>query len=554
MGPKNSHLTRRVDFADIQGMAKEEIPFDVHATGMVDLQAAAGTKVGGGRYALRRVLGRGGMGVVWLGFDERLAREVALKFLPFQIRYDAVALDDLRRETARSQALSHPNIVRIHDLYEAEREDPFISMEYVDGSNLAHIRVQRNERVLDWAFLEPLVQQLCDALEYAHSEGIVHRDLKPANLMVDQTGRLKLADFGIARAVTDTMSRASAPQTSGTLLYMSPQQLEGGPAKRTDDVYGLGACLYELLTSKPPFYSGELLHQIRNRAPQPLSERVAEFGLNNDIPPHVNDIVLACLDKDERQRPGTAGEVAESITARRAPIRTARPKRPAIGLAALRDWRFVGGAVAAIAVLALTGWLIRTTHSVAARLNTDANTPLTSQPVWGRQGLVPSGVTSSEATALELVARGNSHLPERSKNKLIRAISSRSPAGAAPQRWRLLYYDPNALYDAVELRFERGQMARVHEPTRLLGVLTPQSSKPLEIDRMRIDSDKAQRIVFGLPGISAKSFELELERGANDAPVWRVRLFETESLESRSIGHVLVAADDGRVLRQAISK
>src|SRR5437588_9661951 len=137
-------------------MAKEPIPFDVDATGMIDLQAAASTKLAGGRYSLRRMLGRGGMGIVWLAQDERLQREVALKFLPPQIKADPVALDDLRRETARSQNLTHPNIVRIHDLYEANDEDPFISMEFVDGPNLGALRVQQAERVLGWTYLEPL--------------------------------------------------------------------------------------------------------------------------------------------------------------------------------------------------------------------------------------------------------------------------------------------------------------------------------------------------------------------------------------------------------------
>src|SRR2546421_908737 len=284
-------------------MMKEAIPFDMYATGAVDLQAAASTKVAGGRYALRRMLGRGGMGIVWLAFDERLQCEVAFKFLPPQIRFDAVALDDLRRETARSQKLTHPNIVRIHDLYEAENEDAFISMEYVDGPHLGTLRVQQSERVLSWSYLEPLVPQLCEALEYAHAEGIIHRDLKPANVMVEQSGRLKLADFGIARAVTDTMSNISISKTTGTLLYMSPQQLEGGLPKVTDDIYGLGATLYELLTSKPPFYAGDLPHQVRNVVAKPPKDRLRELKLTNEIPSYIEDLVMACLNKSDTQRP-----------------------------------------------------------------------------------------------------------------------------------------------------------------------------------------------------------------------------------------------------------
>src|SRR5687767_2102443 len=158
---------------------------------------AKGSRVGGGRFTLLRQLGQGGMGVVWLARDEQLREDVALKFLPQEIRHDAVALDDLRRETSRSRKLTHPHIIRIHDLYKVENE-AFISMEYVEGSNLSELRLQQPDRIFKWTFLEPLVKQLCDALAYAHGENVIHRDLKPANMMLDARGRLKLADFGLA--------------------------------------------------------------------------------------------------------------------------------------------------------------------------------------------------------------------------------------------------------------------------------------------------------------------------------------------------------------------
>src|SRR5947209_5903478 len=128
-----------------------------------------GQVVGGGRYLLKQILGQGGMGVVWLAHDIRLREAVALKFLPAHIAFDRAALDDLRRETLRSRKLSHPNIVRIHDLNEAPNEPTFISMEYVDGPNLHNLRANRPAKVLSWKFLTPLVRQLCLALEYAHS-------------------------------------------------------------------------------------------------------------------------------------------------------------------------------------------------------------------------------------------------------------------------------------------------------------------------------------------------------------------------------------------------
>src|ERR1043165_2501409 len=117
-----------------------------------------GAKGGGGRFTLIRLIGQGGMGVVWLAHDEHLHEDVALKFLPPEIRHDAVALDDLRRETSRSRKLTHPHIIRIHDLYKADNE-AFISMEFVDGSNLAELRLQQTDRVFKWTFIEPLIKQ-----------------------------------------------------------------------------------------------------------------------------------------------------------------------------------------------------------------------------------------------------------------------------------------------------------------------------------------------------------------------------------------------------------
>ncbi|MEK7675584.1 MAG: protein kinase [Verrucomicrobiota bacterium] len=273
----------------------------------------ADQRAGASRYTLIRQLGQGGMGVVWLAQDERLGEPVALKFLPPEIRADLGALDDLRRETLKSRKLSHPHIVRIHDLHEVEGEPAFISMEYVEGSTLTAWRVQQDQRVLSWEQLQPLVKQLCEALDYAHGEKVIHRDLKPSNLMLDSKGRLKLADFGIAAVVSDSVSRVSVQRTSGTLAYMSPQQLEGRRAQVTDDIYALGATLYELLTSKPPFYTGDIGHQVLHVAPQPMEERLAELELTNEIPPDVAALVMACLAKDPAQRPQSAQAVAEWI-------------------------------------------------------------------------------------------------------------------------------------------------------------------------------------------------------------------------------------------------
>ncbi|MFT4691314.1 MAG: serine/threonine protein kinase [Limisphaerales bacterium] len=273
-----------------------------------------GQLFGNGRYQAERKLGQGGMGMVWLAMDLHLSEEVALKFLPAEIQFDPSALDDMRRETARSRKLSHPNIVRIHDLHEFPGEPPFISMEFIDGVTLSRLKSEQTERCLAWDSLRRLTEQLCAALDYAHGEQVIHRDLKPSNLMLDNSGRLKLADFGIAAVASDSISRVSLQgNTSGTPAYMSPQQMDGRTPRITDDIYALGALLYELLSSKPPFFRGDIPHQTRNLTPDAIADRMAEFGIANTVPGAVGAMIMACLAKDPELRPQSAQVIRDWI-------------------------------------------------------------------------------------------------------------------------------------------------------------------------------------------------------------------------------------------------
>jgi hypothetical protein len=270
--------------------------------------------MGAGRYTLARQLGQGGMGLVWLARDERLRKEVALKFIPPAVQQEPDCIEDLRRETARAQLLSHPNIVRIHDLHEFPEEPVFISMEYVAGQTLDELRRQQPNLVFRWETIQPWVGQLCGALAYAHAHGVIHRDLKPANMLVDQDGMLKLADFGIAAMVSDSMSRISVREpTSGTLAYMSPQQLLGQTPSAADDIYALGSTLYHLLTSQPPFRMGNITYQVIHITPGLMEKRLSELGLGNSIPPEVASMVMACLAKEPEQRPPSVRAMAEWI-------------------------------------------------------------------------------------------------------------------------------------------------------------------------------------------------------------------------------------------------
>ena len=271
-----------------------------------------GFLVGGGRFSLLRELGRGGMGVVWLAHDERLAASVALKFLPRAVRDNPTCLNDLRQETRKSRMLSHPNIIRIYDLYEAPDEAAFISMEYVEGPSLWLLRSRQPQGCFSWDYLAPVVKQLCAALDYAHGEHVIHRDLKSANMLLDDRQRLRLADFGIAaRALNSPTRDTGVYLTSGTLSFMSPQQIDGGVPCVSDDMYALGATLYELLSGRPPFYQNDIAYQARHVLPTPLSERLADLEIDNEVPESVAALIMACLSKDPGKRPASARAVAQ---------------------------------------------------------------------------------------------------------------------------------------------------------------------------------------------------------------------------------------------------
>ncbi|MBI5772546.1 MAG: DUF1080 domain-containing protein [Verrucomicrobia bacterium] len=331
----------------------------------------AGSIVGGGRYRLKSVIGGVGRGVVWLAEDVRLGGPVALKFLPPEISRDPVTLDEVRRAVLKCRALTHPHIVRIHDFHGEPDGAPFVAMEYVEGESLHTLRLKQPGRVFAWEFLAPLVQQLCEALDYAHGDRVIHRALKPANLTLDGKGRLKLADFSIAAAVGDSMNRLSPRgSTSGTLACTSPQQLDGGMPCPADDIYALGAALYELLTSRPPFFSGDIAHQIRHVPATPMDERLAELEIQNNIPPAVAAMVMACLAKDPAHRPPSVRAVADWLgLPMSADVHIAaaasRPETLEEAVALPKTMgRAMVGAFAVIMLAVLGGWLYFKSHPI----------------------------------------------------------------------------------------------------------------------------------------------------------------------------------------------
>lgn len=316
------------------------------------------------RFQLKRILGRGGMGVVWRAEDQQLGRDVAIKFIPDMVAGDESALQDIRRETRNGMRLSHQNVVTMFDLVE-ENHSAAIVMELVDGPHLDAMRRNQPNQVFEAAGLERYLLQLLDALEYAHQTvGIVHRDLKPVNLMVNQDDVLKVTDFGIARNLQDTMSRISMKLNSaGTLVYMSPQQLMGEAPSTSDDIYAIGATIYELLTGKPPFHTGDLATQVESRVPPRMSERRQEFGVHGAVIPEPwEQVVAACLEKNPRERPADIQAIRDGLRGVRfkrgsgeTKARRAR-KKSAAQTTMPGGMSFTTMAAAAAVVIALAGW------------------------------------------------------------------------------------------------------------------------------------------------------------------------------------------------------
>jgi len=279
------------------------------------------------RYVLEALAGRGGMGVVWQARDTELNEPVALKFLPEVVARDDGAVAELQEETREARRLKHPNIVRLHR-FEREGAMAAFAMEFVKGATLAHLRLQQPGKVFSVEKLAPLIVQLCEALDYAHGEAeIVHRNLKLANILVTVDEVVKVTDFGVARSLNDLHTRLTgrAENTGSTLLSMSPQQLRGDDPASSDDIYALGAILYELLTGRPPFYTGDVAWQIREMAPKSVNIRLAVLGLT-PVPAGWDETILACLAKEPESRPKSASIVAERLNL---PRRGEREKLPA---------------------------------------------------------------------------------------------------------------------------------------------------------------------------------------------------------------------------------
>ena len=254
-----------------------------------------------GRYRIIRKLGSGGMANVYLAEDQELGRRVAIKILNERHANDEQFVERFRREAKNAAGLSHPNIVSIYDRGEAEGTY-YIAMEYLDGRSLKELIISRGPAPVNVAI--DYARKILDALRFAHRNGIVHRDIKPHNVIVDAEGRVKVTDFGIARAGTSQMTEVGS--IIGTAQYLSPEQAKGAPVDQTSDLYSVGIVLYELLTGKVPFGGDsavEIAMKHISAVPEPPST------LRPDIPEDLDLIILRALAKTPEERYANAEEM-----------------------------------------------------------------------------------------------------------------------------------------------------------------------------------------------------------------------------------------------------
>jgi eukaryotic-like serine/threonine-protein kinase len=311
-----------------------------------------------GRYRVIGRLGSGGMADVYCAEDTQLGREVAVKLLYRRFAEDSDFVERFRREASSAAGLQHPNVVQVFDRGEWDGTY-YIAMEFLHGRNLK--QVVRDHGALDPALAVDLVIQILKAARFAHRRGIVHRDIKPHNVIVDDEGRAKVTDFGIARAGASDMTETGS--IMGTAQYLSPEQAQGHPVDERADLYSIGIVLYELLTGSPPF---DAESPVTIALKQVTEQPVPPMQLNPGVPPALDAVVMRAIRKDPARRFQDADEfiaALESAMAGRYVETVAVAEDPVEALEEedRRNWRriaLIALVLLALAALAIGAWLL----------------------------------------------------------------------------------------------------------------------------------------------------------------------------------------------------
>ncbi|HWP83227.1 MAG TPA: protein kinase [Bacteroidota bacterium] len=265
-------------------------------------------------YKILEKLGEGGMGVVYKAQDTKLDRLVALKFLPHDLTANEAERARFQREAKAAAALNHPNICAIHAVGEHQHQQ-YIDMEFVDGITLRQkfhpigAIPQGGTSPLPVNDAIACAVQIADALQEAHSKGIIHRDIKPDNIMVNAKNQIKVMDFGLAK-LKGGLGLTKTKATVGTILYMSPEQIQGLEVDHRTDLWAFGAVLYEMLVGEPPFrgdYEPAILYEILNVEPKAIQT------VRHDVPDHLQVLVSRLLQKDPAKRISSVAEVIQQL-------------------------------------------------------------------------------------------------------------------------------------------------------------------------------------------------------------------------------------------------
>ena len=347
----------------------------------------------GDRYTIIEEVGRGGMGTAYKAEDEELGTVVVLKMIRPELASRPDIVERFKKEILLGRTVTHENVIRIHDLGEVDKVK-YISMDYIKGENLSELI--HTSGTLSPATCLSITRQIARALEAAHQKGIIHQDLKPSNVMIDNSGRVFVADFGLARSI---VAPREFPERRlvGTPRYFSPEQARGEPLDQRSDIYSLGIVMYEMVTGAPPFDADSVegyIHKHIAQEPRPPSQ------VNRALPHSLERIILKCLKKKKGERYQTSVELLADLEA--------QTKSGEIPFPELRSRKWPWAVAGAAAILAIALWLVNRPspprsspapgHSIAVMyaVNNSGDKSLDALLRWGITSLLTTNLAVSK--------------------------------------------------------------------------------------------------------------------------------------------------------------